>query len=78
MAMMGLGSAPLGRVLNAVSSRFIPAAEMATIALSSVVLGPIWVFLLLGERPPAATLVGGSVVLGSILAYVLSAKRERR
>jgi len=77
MAAMGLGSAPLGRMLNALSSRYIPAAEMATIALSSVVLGPTWVFLLMGERPPAATLLGGSVVIGSILLYILATRRAR-
>ena len=76
MAAMGLGSAPMGRVLNAVSSRYIPAAEMATIALTSVVLAPAWVFLIFAERPPAATLAGGAVVLGSILAYILFTRRR--
>ncbi|WP_419787000.1 DMT family transporter [Pseudodesulfovibrio sp.] len=78
MAIMGMGSAPLGRVLNAVSSRYIPASEMATIALSSVVLGPTWVFLLLGERPPLSTLSGGAVVLGAILLYLLTTRRNGR
>ena len=76
MAAMGLGSAPMGRVLNAVSSRYIPAAEMATIALTSVILAPAWAFLVFAERPPAATLAGGAVVLGSILAYLLLTRRR--
>ncbi|QGY39687.1 EamA family transporter [Pseudodesulfovibrio cashew] len=76
MAAMGLGSAPLGRVLNAVSSRYIPAAEMATIALSSAVLAPGWVFLIFAEQPSAATLLGGTVVLGSIFSYIVMTRQR--
>lgn len=71
MAAMGLISAPLGRVLNALSSRYIPAAEMATLTLINAVLAPIWAFLLFNEQPPAATLIGGAVIFGSIAFYIL-------
>lgn len=70
MACMGLLSAPLGRVLNAVSSRYIPAAEMATYALISPVLAPLWVFALFREQPPAATALGGTIIMGAIAAYI--------
>ncbi len=70
MACMGLLSAPLGRVLNAVSSRYIPAAEMATIALVSGVLAPVWAFLFFAERPPLATMAGGATIFTAILTYL--------
>ncbi|OIQ49923.1 EamA-like transporter family protein [Pseudodesulfovibrio hydrargyri] len=76
MACMGLLSAPAGRVLNAVSSRYIPAAEMATYALISPVLAPIWVFLLFREQPPAATLAGGGLILAAIAAYIAATARR--
>jgi drug/metabolite transporter (DMT)-like permease len=76
MACMGLLSAPAGRVLNAVSSRYIPAAEMATYALISPVLAPIWVFLLFREQPPAATLAGGALILAAIAAYIAATARR--
>lgn len=76
MACMGLLSAPAGRVLNAVSSRYIPAAEMATYALISPVLAPIWVFLLFREQPPAATLAGGTLILAAIAAYIAATARR--
>ncbi|XXJ17962.1 DMT family transporter [Desulfovibrio caledoniensis] len=76
MACMGLLSAPAGRVLNAVSSRYIPAAEMATYALISPVLAPIWVFLLFREQPPAATLAGGALILAAITAYIAATARR--
>jgi drug/metabolite transporter (DMT)-like permease len=31
------------------------------------VLGPLWVWAFLSERPPAATLVGGAIVLGAVV-----------
>jgi drug/metabolite transporter (DMT)-like permease len=58
-------------VLNALSSRYIPAAEMATLTLINAVLAPIWAFLLFNEQPPAATLIGGAVIFGSIAFYIL-------
>jgi drug/metabolite transporter (DMT)-like permease len=43
------------------------------------VLGPLWVWMAIGERPSTATLVGGAVV---ILAVVIQARggpaRSRR
>lgn len=70
MGIMGLVSAPLGRVLNAASSRYIPAAESAVISLSSMMFAPVWIFFLFREIPPAATLAGGTIVLGTIFSYI--------
>lgn len=76
MGVMGLLSAPLGRVLNAASPRYIPAAESAMISLSSMMFAPVWIFFLFSETPPATTLVGGAMVLGTIFSYVfLTAKQ---
>ena len=40
---------------------------MALITLLEVVLGPLWVWLALSERPSTATLVGGAVVVGAVV-----------
>lgn len=71
MAAMGLVSAPLGRVLNATSSRYIPSTEMATLTLISAVLAPTWAFLFFHEEPPVTTVIGGAVILVTILFYIL-------
>ncbi|MGE4554468.1 MAG: DMT family transporter [Desulfovibrionaceae bacterium] len=75
MAAMGMLSAPLGRALNAVSTRYIPAAEMATMAIISAVLAPAWAFLFFAERPPASSVAGGAVIFAAIAAYVLATGR---
>ena len=75
MGCMGVLSAPLGRVLNALSSRYIPAAEMATITLISAVLAPVWAYLFFAERPPLSTMIGGAVIFLSIAAYLVRSGR---
>jgi drug/metabolite transporter (DMT)-like permease len=78
MAAMGLASAPLGRVLNAVSTRYILAAEAAMIGLSFSVFATLWAFLLFGEVPPPTTLAGGAAILGTIFLYILVTLKQRR
>ena len=63
---LGVGQIGLGFVFLTIGGRLIPAAEVALITLLEVVLGPLWVWLVLAERPGVATLVGGLVVLGAV------------
>jgi drug/metabolite transporter (DMT)-like permease len=76
MGVMGLVSAPLGRVLNAISPRYIPAAESAAISMSSMMLAPIWIFFVFSERPPTATFLGGAIVLSTIFAYIYMTRQR--
>ena len=71
MAAMGLLSAPFGRVLTGVATRYILAAEAAMISMSMSVFSTLWAFVLFNEVPPLATLVGGGLILGSISTYIL-------
>jgi drug/metabolite transporter (DMT)-like permease len=63
---LGVGQIGLGLVFLAIGGRLIPAAEVALITLLEVVLGPLWVWVFLGEQPGAATLAGGLVVLCAV------------
>ena len=57
-----------GFVLLALGARYLPAAEVALLALSEIVLAPIWVWIGVGEVPALATLVGGGIVLSAVIA----------
>ncbi len=57
----------IGLALFTIGARLIPAAEVALITLLEVVLGPLWVWLALDERPSTLTLVGGAIVIGAIV-----------
>jgi drug/metabolite transporter (DMT)-like permease len=67
LATLGIGQIGLGFALLTVGARLIPAAQVGLITLLEVVLGPLWVWLALNERPSALTLVGGAVVIVAIV-----------
>jgi drug/metabolite transporter (DMT)-like permease len=67
LATLGICQIGLGFVFLTIGGRLIPAGEVGLITLLEIVLGPLWVWLALSERPSAATLVGGAVVLGAVL-----------
>jgi drug/metabolite transporter (DMT)-like permease len=67
LAALGIGQIGLGFVLLTIGARLIPAAQVGLITLLEVVLGPMWVWLALDERPSTLTLVGGAIVIGAIV-----------
>ena len=66
LAALGIGQIGLGFALLTVGARLIPAAQVGLITLLEVVLGPLWVWLALDERPSTLTLVGGTIVIAAI------------
>jgi drug/metabolite transporter (DMT)-like permease len=67
LAALGIGQIGLGFALLTVGARLIPAAQVGLITLLEVVLGPLWVWLVLDERPGTLTLVGGTIVIAAIV-----------
>jgi drug/metabolite transporter (DMT)-like permease len=67
LAALGIGQIGLGFALLTVGARLIPAAQVGLITLLEVVLGPLWVWLALAERPSSLTLVGGAIVIVAIV-----------
>jgi drug/metabolite transporter (DMT)-like permease len=73
LAALGIGQIGLGFALLTVGARLIPAAQVGLITLLEVVLGPLWVWLALDERPSTLTLVGGAIVIVAIVIQTRSA-----
>ena len=71
LALFGVGNYGTGFLLFMGGARLIPAAQSALLGMLETVLGPIWVWLVLNERPAAATLVGGALILAALLANTL-------
>ena len=65
-AALGVGQIGLGLAFLVTGARLIPAAEVALITLLEIVLGPLWVWLALSERPSTTTLAGGAVVVAAV------------
>ncbi|MEO3433243.1 EamA family transporter [Inquilinus sp. CAU 1745] len=79
LAFSGLVQMPLALFLFLSGTRYVPAAEVALFSLVETVLGPLWVWLAIGERPGDAALIGGSIVMSAIVANsVLALKGDRR
>ena len=73
LAALGIGQIGLGFALLTVGARLIPAAQVGLITLLEVVLGPVWVWLALDERPSTLTLVGGAIVIVGIVIQTRAA-----
>lgn len=63
----GVFTIGIGMALVIWAASHLPAAEVSILTLFEGVLGPIWVYLFIGEQITKATFVGGLIVLVSIL-----------
>jgi drug/metabolite transporter (DMT)-like permease len=67
LVLLGAGQVGLGLAFLTVGARLIPAAEVALITLLEIVLGPLWVWIVLGERPALIAIIGGVVVMFAVV-----------
>ncbi len=74
---MGFAAVFLGMVLYIAGSHHIPAAELALLSLTEVLIGPLWVWLAVNEVPVAHTFYGGALVLAGIVFNALTGMRRR-
>ena len=65
-----------GLIFLTIGARLIPAAEVALITLLEIVLGPLWVWIALGERPGTSTLIGGAIVLAAVVFEAIGEPEE--
>ena len=75
--MLGIVQNVAGVTLFYSALRSLPAAEVTLLALLEPVLGPIWVWLFIGEEPAVTTLIGGTIVLGALLLKCIADLRRR-
>ena len=78
LALFGAGQLGLGMIMFTAGARRIPVAEASLIAVLESVLGPVWVWLALGENPGLPSLVGGAVVLTALAGHTLADLRLER
>lgn len=68
LAFFGIGQFGVGFLLFMAGARLIPAAQTSLIGMLETVLGPVWVWLVLSERPDTASLAGGALILSALVA----------
>ncbi len=68
LALMGCVQLGTGCLLATAASRTLPATELGLLALLEPILGPLWVWVLMGEHPGRNALLGGALVLCAVIA----------
>ena len=70
-----------GFIFITIGARTTPSAMVGVIMLSESVLGPIWAFIFVGERPSLFALIGGAIILSAVLlqfySLFLSSQKEK-
>lgn len=75
LSMLGAFQLALPCILMIRAARYLSPQETALLSLLEVVFGPLWAWLGAGEQPAAATLYGGTLILGALVANELLATR---
>ena len=60
---------PAAAALLATAPRHLPAPEVTLIVRLEMVLGPLWVWLVLGEAPGLSAAIGGAVILAALTVH---------
>jgi drug/metabolite transporter (DMT)-like permease len=73
---MGLVQMPAALFLIAQSTRYLPSPEVSLFLLVETLLSTIWVWVFLCEDPPGLTLVGGVVIVTTLIFHSWLSLRE--
>jgi len=68
----------LGVLVFTLGARSLTPAEMTMGSLTELVLSPIWVWLIVHERPDITTLIGGAIIVFAIILQAASGMRRAR
>ena len=67
-----------GFIFITIGARTTPSAMVGIIMLSESVLGPIWAFIFVSERPSMYGLIGGATILFAVLLQFYSLMNKRK
>ena len=59
-------------------ARGLRSLDAGIIGYVEPVLNPIWVFLFLGERPSGWAIIGGAIIIGSVIVHMLLEAKAKR
>jgi drug/metabolite transporter (DMT)-like permease len=74
---LGVFQVGLGLAIYTIGSKVVPAAELTLLSMTEVLLGPVWVWLFIGETASLFTLVGGAVLMLAIAGNAISGLRRK-
>jgi drug/metabolite transporter (DMT)-like permease len=66
---LGVVVVPASTMLLSFGTRHLPAPDVTLIMMLEMLLGPLWVWLALGETPGRATIAGGVLILLTVVGH---------
>jgi drug/metabolite transporter (DMT)-like permease len=78
LALLGLTQLAIPCVLSVVCASVLKAPEISLLALLEVIFGIAWAWLGAGENPGSAVLLGGSLVIGALVANEWIGLKQRQ
>jgi drug/metabolite transporter (DMT)-like permease len=76
MALLGFVVIPIAFGLITLGPRYLPAPEVGLIMLLETVLGPLWVWMVIGEAPRPLAVVGGAIVIATLALHSVIRLRQ--
>ncbi|MFL2798790.1 MAG: DMT family transporter [Paracoccaceae bacterium] len=73
----GIFIIPVSYYLLSLASRYTATVNVSLILLLEVILGPIWVWMGVGEQPTSITIFGGFIVVLSLAIYLSYLKTQK-
>lgn len=71
LTLLGVGQIAIPYVLYARAIRYLTALRVSLVAMIEPILSPLWVFLFRGEAPSRSAVVGGVIILASVVVQML-------
>ena len=65
-----------GFILITIGSKYTPAAVVGVLMLTESVFGPLWAWIFINEVPPISVIIGGSIIIFSILLQSFYEKKS--
>jgi drug/metabolite transporter (DMT)-like permease len=76
LSIMGVVQLGVGLLLMMVAVRYLSSAEIGLLSILEIVFGTLSVWVLIGERPSQAALIGGGVVIAALAANQIAGLRQ--
>jgi drug/metabolite transporter (DMT)-like permease len=76
LAIMGVVQLGMGLLLLLLAVRYLSSAEIALLSILEIIFGTVSTWLLVGERPSNATLIGGCIVIAALVVNQIASLRQ--
>ncbi len=75
---MGFILTPISRLLIGIGTKVLPSIDVTLLTIIETVLAPVWVWLFLAEAMMPTTLVGGAIIILTLVVYTKMANAESK